>query len=292
MSKGSDFCDTCTAYMNGIETAPNEDVKTSIAGCYKNHRIEAANEFKMYKQLMAKAESNTEGESVHIIFDFAEKVLLPYLIIQPGQLHFTTSLKFDLFGIHFSNYNQSFMFGLVEGHWPNKKSGNEVASMIYYFLDLLKDIRTSEANIKHIDMSADNCGGQNKNRFMLWFCCWLVICGVTDSIFMRFLIPGHTKNRVDGAFGLVKRKLKRSNVLVPSDMMTIIEDSADTNNVICGSDVLWYSWQKILEPYFRYPPDFKITKYQVFEFDNKFPGQVRVRNRSTSTVVKCFNLFK
>ena len=204
VSKGSDFCDTCTYYRSSIDTALNPQVKHELINSLKIHRDLALQEFKHYKNLMTNAENDEESNRIHIIFDFAEKVLLPYLQKQPGQLHFTTSLKFDLFGIHYSNLKQTFIFGLVEGHWPNAKSGNEVCSMISYFLGLLKTIR----NVKYIDMAADNCSGQNKNRFVIWFLCWLIINLDYESIILRFLISGHTKNRCDGAFGLVKKKLK------------------------------------------------------------------------------------
>eukprot|EP00171_Calliarthron_tuberculosum_P001409 IDg1409t1 len=47
-------------------------------------------------------------------FNFAEKVLLPRLKKQPGQIHFITGLKFDCFRVASRNSGTKDMCGLVE----------------------------------------------------------------------------------------------------------------------------------------------------------------------------------
>lgn len=46
------------------------------------------------------------------LFDFAEKVMFPRVVRQPGQLYFATGLTFDPFGRHESNKGVTFFFGL------------------------------------------------------------------------------------------------------------------------------------------------------------------------------------
>lgn len=63
--------------------------------------------------------------------------LLPHLLNQPCQLHFCICLiKFDLFGIHGSNFGESFIFGLIEGHWSNHKTRNKVYSLKHPNIEL------------------------------------------------------------------------------------------------------------------------------------------------------------
>ena len=47
--------------------------------------------------------------------DFAEKVMLPSLLRQPGQLHLVTGLKLYLFAISCGNMNKNYIFCLPEG---------------------------------------------------------------------------------------------------------------------------------------------------------------------------------
>lgn len=62
-------------------------------------------------------------------------------------------------------------------------------------------------------LSVDNCGGQNKNRYMPWFLSFLVIIIEEKCVELCLMIPGHTKNLCDGRFGLVKRLLRRVDVI-------------------------------------------------------------------------------
>lgn len=74
------------------------------------------------------------------MFDFAENALLPKLQKRPGQLHFVTGLKFDIFGISCSNLGSTFVFGLPGGKWKKENTANFVISILHYVLDELKAI--------------------------------------------------------------------------------------------------------------------------------------------------------
>ena len=88
------------------------------------------------------------------------------MLKQPGQLHFTTGLKFDFFCVSNTNLNTNFIFGLPEGHWLSGKSANEVASMIEHVIRLNDDNEVTKG-AKKLVIHADNCAGQNKNKYNL-----------------------------------------------------------------------------------------------------------------------------
>lgn len=81
---------------------------------------------------MRSAEHLSQPSGTHFVFDFAEKVVLPHLLRQPGQLHFATGLKADFFGVHCRKLKRTMVFCLLEGHWPNGMTSIEVASMFYH----------------------------------------------------------------------------------------------------------------------------------------------------------------
>ncbi len=113
-----------------------------------------------------------------------------------------TGLKFDLFAISRSNLATNFVFGLPEGFWPGHKGPNEVTSVLHYLI-LQHKSNTASASITNLVIHADNCAGQNKNRWVLWYCCWLVFSGGFKSARLLFLVAGHTKNICDSTFGLI-----------------------------------------------------------------------------------------
>lgn len=81
---------------------------------FEEHFSVMNEEFLMFRQLkVVFKESRTVRKYV---FDLGDKVLLPQLLHQPGQLKFTTRLKFDIKGLKRSNNGKTYVFGLTEGH--------------------------------------------------------------------------------------------------------------------------------------------------------------------------------
>ena len=85
---------------------------------YDEHRRKALTECQLYIKIRYRQKSRQKNGTMHFVFDFDEKVLLPNMERQPGNLHFTTGLKYDMFGISISNDQSSNVYGLPEGHWP------------------------------------------------------------------------------------------------------------------------------------------------------------------------------
>lgn len=72
------------------------------------------------------------GDFVHVIFKFAEKVLLPSFLIYLGQLQLLIGLQIDLFGVSPRNVEHSQINALPEGHLPNENIADKVVAMLLY----------------------------------------------------------------------------------------------------------------------------------------------------------------
>jgi hypothetical protein len=126
-------------------------------------------------------------------------------------------------------------------------------------------------------INADNCGGQNKNNYVIWYYCWRVLCRLHDSILYSFLIAGHTKFSPDWCFGLVKQSFRRRYVSSLFDLMEAVDKSTVSGvNVakLCGLHdgtvlVPVYDWAKFLETYFTKIP--RISKFHHFRFYKDCP---------------------
>ena len=59
---------------------------------------------------------------------------------------------------------------------------------------------------RRVHLHADNCVGQNKNRFVMYYLMWRVMAGLQlhDEATISFLPVGHTKFAPDWCFGLMK----------------------------------------------------------------------------------------
>ena len=173
--------------------------------------------------------AKTDHFSIHLVFDFAEKVLLPSMLRQSGQLYFITGLKFDIFGVSSSSFDRNFIFGLPEGHWPGHKTASEITSMPHHALEVHRDMRSHGIYARSLNLHADNCAGQTKNRFILFYLALRVAMGFENVTTLDFLMAGHTKKSCDRSFGHIKRKLKSMDVHGTFHMFEAMIQSAKYN---------------------------------------------------------------
>ena len=98
---------------------------------------------------------------------------------------------------------------------------------------------------KHLKITCDNAKRQNKNNVTIWFYLYLVICGYYESIELNFMIPGHTKFKCDGNFGMIKKLYRRTRV----DCLDHVVEVSPYRKFMYGNYVyfvLFYSYQMIL----------------------------------------------
>jgi len=76
-----------------------------------------------------------------------------------------------------------------------------------------------------VHLHCDNCSGQNKNRYMLWYLIWRCCLGLHHEITLNFLVTGHTKFAPDWCFGLFKHMFRRSSVSCLDDIAAVMRKS-------------------------------------------------------------------
>ena len=102
------------------------------------------------------------------------------------------------------------------------KGANSITSMLHHFLE------HHSLGESDITLHADNCSGQNKNRYVMQYLAWRVMVGLSDNITVSFLIVGHTKFSPDWCFGLLKRAFRRTGWAVLT-ILSVVESSAKVN---------------------------------------------------------------
>ena len=160
--------------------------------------------------------------SMHYSFDYAQQVHLPSNPLQPGPLYFLVPCKCGLFGVCCEGLPRQVNFLVDEAHLISKGS-NAVISYLHYFFE---NFGLGETDVH---LHCDNCSGQNKNRFVPWYCAWREALGLHKSITLNFLVAGHTKFAPDWCFGLLKQAFKHHAVSSLSDMQAVVNKSAKVN---------------------------------------------------------------
>ena len=86
-----------------------------------------------------------------------------------------------------------------------------------------------------------------------------MICGYYESIELNFMIPGHTKFKCDGSFGLIKRLYRKTTVDCVDHIVDVVKRSSITrlNKAQCYNGSKGFQYFNILsslEIYFRKLP--------------------------------------
>ena len=167
---------------------------------------------------------------------------------------------------------------LIDEAFSVGKGANSIIFMLHHFLH---HHGFGETNLH---LHADNCCGQNKNRFMMQYLMWRVLAGLNDEIKMSFLPVGHTKFSPDWCFGLFKRLFRRTKIGSLNDIAAVVEQSATVNHPqLVGSQdgtiiVPFYNWSEFFDPYMAQTALKGISQMHHFRFSALNPGIVYVKN--------------
>ena len=106
--------------------------------------------------------------TMHCSFDFAQQVRYPSNPMQLGPIYFKTPRKCAIFGIMFEAIPQQVNY-LIDEARDVGKGVNTIISFMHHFFEHHGLGETS------VRLHADNCSGQNKNNYFVWYLAWRTI---------------------------------------------------------------------------------------------------------------------
>ncbi|KAL3045312.1 hypothetical protein OYC64_013556 [Pagothenia borchgrevinki] len=211
--------------------------------------------------------------TIYYSFDYAQQVHYPSDPLQPGPIYFMVPRKCGLFGVCCEGVPQQVNYLIDEAHCSSKGSNAVIAYLHHFF---------SQYGLgeKNVHLHCDNCSGQNKNRYLLWYLAWRCMVGLHQDITLNFLIAGHTKFAPDWCFGLFKQQFRRTPVSCLKDISQAVRSSTVTGvNIpqLVGNEsgetfVKTNDWHNFLAPSFRPLPGIK--RYHHLRFTSAEPGVV------------------
>ena len=181
---------------------------------------------------------------------------------------------------------------LIDESFNIGKGANTIISMLHHFFENHAFGETK------VHLHADNCTGQNKNRFMIYYLMWRVMTGLHKEITLSFLLVGHTKFGPDWCFGLFKQLFKRTRVGSINDIAEVAERSAVVNHAQLVGEydgtihVPMYDWSKFFEGHTIQTAMKGITQMHHFRFSADHPGVVFVKNAIDDLEERKINLLR
>lgn len=217
---------------------------------------------------------NSRDLEVHYSFDFAQQVHLPSNAAQPGPMYFLTPRKCGIFGVCCEGIPQQVNFLIDEGVNVSKDSVGVISYLHYFFA-------TYGLGEQRVQLHCDNCSGQNKNNYVLWYLAWRVLKGLHTEVSISFMPAGHTKFAPDWCFGLLKKAFRRSEVSCLEDLCSVVKESTACSHVnipqLVGQEdgkvfVNTYDWHSFLTPAFKRISG--ILQYAHFHLTAAKPGML------------------
>jgi hypothetical protein len=182
--------------------------------------------------------------------DFAQSIRLPWFCaFQPGQSFFQSGLTIDIFGVVDDIHRHNSIFLMPEGHCGSGKDANTILSILYWYL--LQP--HADSGCGTLILHGDNCAGQLKNRYLVWFCAWLLTQPAFQhihNIHVLYNLPGHTKFSPDRAFAAVKRELRQVSLFSPAAVLATIRTMPGFS-CHCMSSIQTYDWRRYLSTQFH-----------------------------------------
>ena len=131
-----------------------------------------------------------------------------------------------------------------------------------------------------MQLHCDNCSGQNKNNYLMWYLAWRTLHQLHTTVSVNAVITGCTKFGPDRCIGLIKQRYWREMVSCLNDLVDVVNNSTITGVNIAqkvGTEdyeviVPQADWQAFLQPFFPVMPGIK--RYHHFHFDSTQPGML------------------
>ena len=98
---------------------------------------------------------------------------------------------------------------------------------------LIKNLEDEKQLPETLYLQLDNCGRENKNKYVFTYCHFLVAFGVFKKVKVSFLPVGHTHNDVDQFFQRINKRLSGKDCLTLWELQNAIFESYKSNKGRC-----------------------------------------------------------
>lgn len=200
-----DMCDECEKFR--LASPEEKDLQKSIHAEHLKNKDIARD-----KKNMDKNRTVNEPELCVAVFDLQKVLTTP----QSEASSFYYKRKFAVYNFTIFDIGKKLGYCYVWNESEAKRGSNEIATCLLKFMKYMVG-----KGIKEFCFYSDNCGGQNRNRFI--FAMWeYAAFTLKVKITHRFLEKGHTQNEGDSMHACIENAHKGKLIYVPAQWVTLI----------------------------------------------------------------------
>nr|CAH7738830.1 unnamed protein product [Callosobruchus chinensis] len=212
-----DQCDYCTAF---------EQMTTQE----KASQLEEYNQHHKEKTLAREEKERDKSSNRHVaVYDL--QATLPCLKGETSNFYYISKLNVYNFTIFNLKTKDVECYVWHEGH--AHRGADEIGTCVLKYLESINSSAELQGSEIDVVFYSDNCGGQQKNRFMLSAYLYAIShFKYIRSITHKYLITGHSQNEGDSAHSVIERQitrhLKSSAIYTPEQYYTLIRTAKKT----------------------------------------------------------------
>ena len=136
--------------------------------------------------------------------------------------------------------------------WFDVHHAHDSNQVVTSLAKVLGDVRSRKGSLPLVlRIQADNCGRENKNKYMFAYCASLVALGYFREVRLSFLIIGHTHEDIDQRFSIISGVLKRQDIDSVKKMLALIEREASYTEAFTSASLMKHiwDWKGYITPY-------------------------------------------
>lgn len=211
-----DLCDLCEGFKNA-----NEEEKNKLRENYEQHLLEK----NLARDHKEKDKNRNDGVIV-AVYDLQAVMQVP-----KGQVSlFFYKSRINCFNFTISDLRAQDVICFFWDEIVGKRGAVEIGSCVLRYIDTLLQ-KHPDKDIAIIFYS-DNCGGQQKNKYLLTAYAYAVVTKRVKSITHKFLIRGHSQNEGDNVHSVIEKQIKRhiksGPIYTPQQYCTLIRTAKKT----------------------------------------------------------------
>ena len=262
------------------DTQQNEDIILEATT-----HVEAARAMRAYANSKMKEakESNEAGVDWGsakdcLVADYCQNMDLPHQgMTQPGETYYFSPLTINCFGTADAGQEFPCMNAYTYHEGEGKKGGNNVTSLLFKDLHDRGWVDKEKGPRDELTVIMDNCGGQNKNKYILRMLAFLTEVGFYNKVNACFLVAGHTKNICDRMFNLLKLSYRKSDLYSFPQLIEVLNVADNVSCIRVDTDD-FKCWEQYEDQIYRQIVTGTVNRTHLFQFNSNTPGVMVTRD--------------
>ena len=218
-------CNKCCEYQIEIRKVRNGKERLLLKAKMVQHHILHKAERRALHSRVMEAQQNPDF-ILQMAIDCPSGYLLPHMYPVNKKLDKISKLEVDCVGALDDTHSRMTYFFFGKDEFP--KDPNLIMTVLWTKIVIV--IRRTRKHPGLLRLQFDNCWKENKNRYVLALCCFLVMMGIFSQVEISFLPQGHTHEKIDQIFSVFARALEFQNVSSLPELMDACRDSYSGRN--------------------------------------------------------------